>query len=89
VSNQALSLVLGITLLGGIAIGYAVRKFISYRRRTAARRKAAKRYREEARRLGFYEVKKPKPQPGAIRQKANASRIGAWFTSAVRGRIAA
>jgi hypothetical protein len=32
---------------------YAVREFISYRRRTAARRKAAKRHREEAKGLGF------------------------------------
>jgi hypothetical protein len=53
VSNQALSFVLGITLLAGIAVGYGVREFISYRRRTAARRKAAKRHRQEARRLGF------------------------------------
>jgi hypothetical protein len=55
VSNQAVFFVLGITLLAGVAVGYGVREFISYRRRTAARRKATKRRREQAKRLGFKE----------------------------------
>ena len=53
VGSPVLSLVLATTFLVGFAVGYGVREFVSYRRRTAARRKAAKRHREEAKRLGF------------------------------------
>jgi hypothetical protein len=55
VDDQPVSLVIGLTFLIGFAVGYGVREFISYRRRTAGRRKARKAHREEARRLGFKE----------------------------------